>query len=172
MRVHDVCSGRVHGENIVWQSLKQGVTHRRALNHTHYVLLVLLHENNTHSISTLCSFSGSNHCSQYKAIHFCYCTPLSSIRNEGTQVFLLHIWAFLPSIFENLTEKSWLCKTHNCSEWESQKDGNQLCPYENTLIHQIGVCHTISDVGIEFVHGVALSSNLSWGGSGLLDPWS
>lgn len=100
----------------------------------------------TQNISTLPSFPGSN---------CCYCKLLSSMRNRGTRVFLLHIQDFPRRLFENLNEKSWLHKTHNYLEWEGQKSAFL---FHSTLIHQIGVCHAFSLIGVQFVHGVSFNS--------------
>lgn len=153
-----VCSGGVHSENIVWQSLKQGVTHRPALHLTHLLLHVGCAPQTEHTHKTYQPYPLSQ--AVIVALRTRQATFVTAdfflpwgIREPW--VFLLHIQDFPHRLFENLNEKSWLHKTHNYLEWEGQKSAFL---FQSTLIHQIGVCHAFSLIGVQFVHGVSFNS--------------
>jgi hypothetical protein len=96
VHVHDVSALDRFTVKIWCGTLWNGVTHRPTLHFTHCSCW-FCSMNRTHTTYQPYPLSQAvTIVLNTKQIHFYYYRPLSSIRNEGTQVFLLHIyWVLL-----------------------------------------------------------------------------
>jgi hypothetical protein len=129
MHIHDVTALEGFTVKILCGNFwNRKLTHRPALHLTH----LLLHVGFASQTEYTQPYSLSQAVTIVLSIRqatFCYYRLLSSIRNEGTPVFLLHISDLPSSLSENIKEKSWLHKAHNYLEWECQKSACLISVY-------------------------------------------